>query len=132
MTRKKKRVSLPRLKQKAWDLLSLIKRQLYADHRGVVACVTCGREHHWKEMDAGHYTPKSRGAAAYFDWHNIHPQCTHCNRFLHGNLGNYAIWLCDTYGREEVDRLSALGTMKINRAQYEEMIEFFKACEAEL
>lgn len=83
-------------------------------------------------MDSGHYVPKSRGAAAYFDWNNSHVQCTYCNRFLHGNLGKYAIWICDTYGRKELERLESLGTMKLTRADLEEMIELFKQAESEL
>lgn len=131
---KKRQASLSGLKRKAWDAMSRVKRQLFADYRGMVSCVTCDREHHWKELDSGHWIPKSRGLAVYFDWFNFWPQCTYCNRFLHGNLTKYTIWMCDTLGRDEVDRLDSLSRTqrKITRADYEEMIAFFKKCEEEL
>jgi len=134
VNRKPKRQTTGTLKKKLWDIMSRVKRQLFADHRGMVSCVTCDREHHWKELDSGHWIPKSRGLAVYFDWFNFWPQCTYCNRFQHGNLGKYTIWMCDTLGRDEVDRLESLShtTRKISRAEYETMIEFFKQCEKEL
>jgi len=131
----KKKPKLSALKKKAWDLMSKIIRQHYADHRGMVECVTCGEVDDWKCMHAGHFIPKARGTSVYFEWRNVHPQCPRCNLFDQQNANRkYTIWMIDTYGRDEVERLEAMAHtgMKVTRAGYEEMIEFFRKCEAEL
>lgn len=133
--KRKKKAKLTALKKKLWDIVSRIKRQLYADHRGMVSCVTCGEQHPWKEMQAAHYVEKAKGLSVYFEWTNIHPACPTCNVFKkEEHKRKYSLWMCDTYGRGEVDRLEALAhtQLKITRVEYEEMIEFFSQCEKEL
>jgi hypothetical protein len=122
------------LREKIWDRMSLVKRNLMADNRGMVACVTCGAEHHWKEIDSGHYVPKSTGTAARYDWWNHWPQCQYCNRFLQGNGGPYGRWIEATLGREELERLEQLSgkTTKLYTADYLEMLEFWDRCVEEL
>lgn len=128
-----KKPSLPTLKKKAWTIFSRIKRQFHADHRGVARCVTCNREFHWKELDAGHFVAKNRGGALWFEWSNVHPQCGYCNRYLRGNLIAYTRYMMDLYGTEEVIRLEGLaGPCKRTRTDYLELIEHLKQCEAEL
>jgi hypothetical protein len=85
-------------KARLWDVFSKYVRLSYADAQGMVACVTCDAVAHWKEMDAGHYHPRTDGLALYFDLRNVHPQCTSCNRFRRGNLTRYALFLQKTYG----------------------------------
>ena len=83
------------LEKKAWKVFSEYIRK--RDGR----CFTCGARKELKELDAGHFYHGKLD----FDEMNIHAQCTKCNRFLHGNLGEYAIRLIDTYGREAFDEL---------------------------
>jgi hypothetical protein len=81
---------------------------------GQCVCVTCGKVAPWKgdyigggKMDTGHF-PASRRASILFEPHAVHPQCKHCNRHLHGNEGNYEVWVQHVYGDEEVARLKRL------------------------
>lgn len=91
-----------------WKLCSEYNRRKAADSDGFTVCVSCGKSHHWKEMDAGHFVPRSRGKAVYWDPENIHAQCPGCNRFDEERAKiNYTLWMIDTYGREFVEQLQA-------------------------
>ncbi len=120
--------SLARLKKILWDLFSKYIRNKYADEDGAVACFTCGRWDHWKNMDAGHYIPKSVSLALRYDERNVHPQCTACNRFRHGNLTQYALSLKKKYGADILEALDndKHSISKYNRSELEEMIELYK------
>ena len=130
----KRKSSLPIEKKKAWKLFSEIVRRMYANEDGMVDCVTCGRWHHWKDIHAGHFLPKSRGTSIYFECANVHPQCPHCNTYQHGNLINYFRWMETFYGRDEIDRLEKLAktTVKYTRQDYIDMQEHYKMCLLEL
>lgn len=99
------KLSYPKLRAKAWKVWSKKRRKEAADSRGYVACVTCGSIHHWKEIELGHFV---HGKLDFLK-ENTNPQCTRCNKFLHGNLGVYAVFLDKTYGQGTAERLIALG-----------------------
>lgn len=108
---KLKKLSYPKLVKRAWKVWSEKRRKETADHRGYVACITCGVVKHWKELQAGHFRHN------HLDFHikNINPQCVHCNKFLHGNLGNYAIWLDKTYGFGTAESLKLMASKEKDR-----------------
>jgi len=116
-TKKKK------LKDKLWKLFSLYIRTKYSDPRGYVRCVTCSIKKPIKEMQAGHFI--HGGEMIRFDERNVHPQCPRCNKFLHGNLISYTLFIAEKYGEDTIDDLRRLQhsgkTLKI--ADLEEMIE---------
>ena len=64
-------------------------------------CVTCGgpNDH------AGHFIHNITNTKLYLDTSIIHSQCISCNLYLSGNLAKYTIFMIDTYGKEEVERL---------------------------
>ena len=126
--KKNKKKSKSSLKKTAWDLLSKIIRLKYSDENGYCSCVTCGVTKKWTEMQAGHFVPKAQGNAVYFLEENIHVQCVSCNIFLGGNLTNYTLFMIDTYGRDEVERLQETKNTKIkfSDSDYNEMIADFK------
>lgn len=142
MKKKKRGESIPALKRKAWEIFSRVFRQIYADHRGFVTCVTCGKVAHWKDgMQAGHFVPKASGTALYFDCRNVHVQCSACN--CAGSYSTpeaervkikYTIWMTNIYGNDEVSRLIGIKSkqMKMYRSDYHELIEHLKECEKEL
>ena len=131
----KKKPKLGALKKKAWDIFSKIVRQMYADHRGWVECVTCAKQDHWKFMQAGHFIPKAKGTSVYFECSNVHTQCERCNIWEKEYAKiQYYKWMAKHYGEDEIERLEALAhtERKITRVEYEQMIDFFKQCEREL
>lgn len=87
--REKKAKSLPKLKKKLWDLVSLFVRQSAADHRGMAVCYTCGTVEEWKYMDAGHAIG-GRTGAVLFDLEILRIQCKPCNGPRDG--GNYQMF----------------------------------------
>ena len=97
----KKKPSRATLKRKCWTLMSEIVRRQDADWRGYVACYTCGKQRHWKEMHAGHFKHNKLD----FDERNLKPQCPGCNTYRGGRLDVYAINLVKDYGMDWVEQL---------------------------
>lgn len=100
-----------RLAKKAWECFSKFVRSNPATFNGFTSCYTCLRKFQWKELDAGHYrhTARKKGGirtkAIDYDERNIHPQCTYCNRMLHGNLARYSMALEEQYGHGIIQEL---------------------------
>jgi Bacteriophage Lambda NinG protein len=80
------------------------------DLQGYVPCYTCGRMHHWKQLDAGHYIGRSNRGTR-FDRRNVRPQCTRCNSFEEGQHWLFRKTLVAELGAEEVEALEALAAM---------------------
>jgi len=53
-------------------------------------CISCGRRLLGK-YDAGHYFSVGAYPNLRFNELNVHGQCVHCNRDLHGNISEYSI-----------------------------------------
>jgi hypothetical protein len=89
--------------------------------------VTCGKAMPWEEAHAGHFIRRGHHAVRW-DERNVHPQCVHCNTYLDGNEGAYAVFILDTYGREVLDELLAAKrlTKKWTMAELRELVEQFK------
>lgn len=112
------------LKKRLWLVFSAFIRK--RDEK--LGCISCGKHYDIKDMDAGHFIPKTAGLSIYFDERNCNAQCHTCNRWKHGNLSGYAIGLRKKYGNdilEELDRLR-VQTRKISRMEYETLIEKYK------
>ena len=103
---KEKKVSISKLKKKAWAQFSLWVR-LSASEHGLVQCVTCSAKKPYKEMQAGHWLP-GRHNNVLFDERNVHPQCYHCNVGLKGNPIIYYHYMERTYGTPEMTNLELL------------------------
>ncbi len=116
------------LKKKLWEVFSIYIRRRDADKNGMVSCVTCGAKKHWKDLDAGHYNPKTDGLSMYFEEKNVHPQCTYCNRFRHGNCQPYALYLIQRYGPDILKELNWKKNQltKITEIDYVRLIELYK------
>ena len=98
------KAKLSTIQAKADKAMSLYIRQKYAQDE-MVKCVSCGVVKHWKEMDCGHFVPKSRGASVRYIEENCHPECQSCNRFDEGHLAGYTLHMIDTYGRDKITEL---------------------------
>ena len=93
-----------------------------ADKWGMCRCVTCGKRQHWKEMQGGHFISRT-----YSKWklveENIHVQCRYCNMFGSRVADDYYVWMCDTYGADEVRNMveTKREVIKWNRAELDEL-----------
>jgi hypothetical protein len=112
--------------KKLWTTVSLYIRQRDSID-GYSSCFTCGVSKPWKEMDAGHFVPKTSKAIQY-DERNIHSQCPRCNRYMSGNIHAYFINMEQRYGRETVDELLSFRgqTKKWTDEEIEELTEYYK------
>ena len=121
--KRKKKNRKPQLKRKLWIIFSK-----YIRARDNYICFTCGKQLTPKNSDAGHYVPRSAGLSLYFDERNVHCQCTYCNRFMHGNLSQYALKLVKKYGEgilEDLDKKRRKIT-RYSEDEYLEMIVYYK------
>lgn len=126
MKKRRKNTYRKILLDKCIKLHSLYTRLKYADKDGMVSCITCGSTRHFKEMDSGHY----KHGVLDFDEINRHPQCTYCNRYLSGNLGEYARHIISRYGLEKFEDLHIRASMAKKGNKYE--IEYLEKLAIEL
>lgn len=75
-----------------------------ADEHGYIRCISCGKIHHFSEMDCGHFINRSHMATRY-DEQNCNGQCRSCNRFDEGNNIGYTRGLIAKYGPQVIDLL---------------------------
>ena len=115
----KKKPSLKTLRNKLDRVFSEYIRKRDANRNGYVRCVTCGREHHWREGHAGHFI-KRQYLATRYDPRNCHFQDAYCNTYRGGALIEYTLFMQKTYGQEVIDELMRLKrtTVKFTRDDY--------------
>lgn len=106
------------LRKKAWDVFSKWVRN--RDGR----CVTCGSRN---SLQAGHFYH----GVLDFDEMNINAQCSQCNKWNHGNLAVYSVYLLRKYGQEKFEDLEkrhyiALGGEYRTDKNYLDLIEKYK------
>jgi hypothetical protein len=115
---------LSTLKARLWRLTSEFVRKSRMDSAGHVQCVTCPQSKPYREIHAGHFLPKKKGSAVYFDLRNIHPQCVSCNVWQRGNIHAYYDYMLMRYGEEVIADLKYLARqpLKLTRVDYAEKI----------
>lgn len=108
--------------------MSEYTRRKNAGTNQLVACCTCGKSIHWKELHAGHYLHGGRGGkgnAVSYDHRNINPQCPGCNYFgARGEAAlNYSQFMFRKYGSGILDELKAIKAQsKMRRPDFEDKI----------
>ncbi len=119
----RKQLTISGLEKKLDRIFSVFVRLRHA-RNGYCQCVTCGKWHHWKDIDAGHYW-KRQHQATRWDERNVHPQDTHCNKFRGGAEAEHATYILAKYGKAVYDELAVKHSMiaKFTRADLEGMIE---------
>jgi 5-methylcytosine-specific restriction endonuclease McrA len=116
------------LKRKLWETFSVYIRLRDSDGKGYCRCISCGEVKPYKEMDAGHFIPKSRGLSIYFYEDNVHAQCRQCNTFQHGNLYKYGKALEGKIGDKAIKEIEKLSKTirKFTLAEYQGLIDYYK------
>ena len=111
---------LSALKRKAWEVFSLWIRK-----RDKWKCITCGIIIIGRQMHAGHFR---HGDWMDFVETNVNSQCSRCNKWLHGNLGIYAIELDKKYGAGTAAGLVELSRKHrgYRRQDYEDIIKRYQ------
>lgn len=130
-TTKKKQTPLASLIRKADTVTSQYIRQKYADHDGIVKCVTCDSKLHWKESHCAHFMERANKATRWLE-ENLHPACPSCNVFRKEyHKREYTLFIIDMYGREKIDEFKSLARSVLSSSQVrflaEEAIEYYSA-----
>ena len=97
--------------------MSLYIRTKDIDKDGNISCYTCNKKLHYTEAQCGHFIHNKIDMAM----NNLKPQCQYCNKWLHGNLANYAIHLIEDNGIEWVKDLRDYANEKCNKYSLEEL-----------
>ena len=107
-------------------------RQSCADHRGYVECYTCGRESHWKTVDAGHFQSRAKYSTRWMcnpedGLVNVAPQCRRCNAFRSGEQFRFARRLDADFGEGTAEKIEQMSnqTRKYSSEELEALIEVY-------
>jgi hypothetical protein len=107
-------------------------RQRCADHRGYVECYTCGKQAHWKTVDAGHFQSRGKFATRWMcepeeGLVNVAPQCKRCNGFRSGEQFKFARRLDADFGEGTAEKIEQMSnqTRKFTTAELEALIEVY-------
>jgi hypothetical protein len=97
------------------------------DDSGYGNCYTCGANHFWKEVDAGHFMSR---ACINIRWDplNVQFQCKRCNGFRGGEQYLFAQELDNEYGEGTAKSLmlESRETAKFSILHIKELIEEYK------
>jgi len=63
-----------------------------ADSKGMCTCVTCNKQFHWKNIQAGHFMSRKHYSTRWNE-NNVKPQCVGCNMFKSGEQYKYSLFL---------------------------------------
>ena len=107
-------------------------RQSCADHRGYVECYTCGRQAHWKTVDAGHFQSRAKYSTRWMcnpedGLVNVAPQCRRCNAFRSGEQFKFARRLDADFGEGTAEKIEQMSNQarKYSSEELEALIEVY-------
>lgn len=71
-----------------------------------LGCVSCDKPSDWHgQYQAGHYFSRGHSSSLRFNLWNCHKQCSVCNNYLSGNIGEYTPELIRRIGQDRFDCL---------------------------
>lgn len=123
--KKIKKKTTKQLKKILDTLISEYIRRSYADSRGYVSCVTCGKYMPWQESQCGHYISRVYLATRFME-QNLAPQCVGCNIFKSGNMPSYTLYIQRKYGAHIVEQLYKKSLEITKDFPYQERIDHYK------
>ena len=129
-----KKVGVASLKKVADKYFSKYVR-LRDSQDGYGNCITCGRNYHYKQAQAGHFVSRRCNLLRY-DEQNVNLQCFACNVMEHGDQYNYAKQLDLKYGNGTAEKLHSQRSIshKLTIPELEQIIshakEYIKEMEA--
>ena len=86
----------------------------------ICTCVTCGKESHWKDIQAGHFISRKHYSTRW-DERNVHPQCVGCNVFKYGEQYKYSLYLGNKLSKKLL--IESRNIIKFTNAELEDMIK---------
>lgn len=97
-------------------------RRRYAKN-DIATCITCGKQDHWKNLQAGHFMSRKHYATRW-DEENVQVQCAGCNVFRAGEQYKFSLYL----GKEKADEMymKSQQMVKFQTYELEELITHYK------
>ena len=86
-------------------------------------CVTCGKQDHWKKLQAGHFVSRKHYATRW-DEDNVQVQCSGCNVFRYGEQYLFSKYLGVDLSEELL--MKSRKIQKFTDNELLEMIEIYK------
>jgi len=86
----------------------------------ICTCVTCGKESHWKDIQAGHFISRKHYSTRW-DERNVKPQCVGCNVFKYGEQYKYSLYLGNKLSKKLL--IESRNIIKFTNAELEDMIK---------
>jgi hypothetical protein len=83
-------------------------------------CVTCGKQDHWKKLQAGHFVSRKHYATRW-DEDNVQVQCSGCNVFRYGEQ-----YLFSKYLGSELSEELLIKSRKIQKFSDNELLEMIE------
>jgi 5-methylcytosine-specific restriction endonuclease McrA len=80
-------------------------------------CVTCGKQDHWKKLQAGHFVSRKHYATRW-DEDNVQVQCSGCNVFRYGEQ-----YLFSKYLGSDLSEELLIKSRKIQKFTDNELLE---------
>lgn len=126
--KKSSRTSKSKLMENLDNIFSRYIRIKYSMSNGYCRCISCGKVHHWKEIQNGHYMSR-RYLSTRWAEDNCRPQCVACNIFNQGNAQAYRLALVKEIGEQRVNLIEARArqeTCKYSEFELKALIEHYK------
>lgn len=117
-----RKVSRKGLIKKLDTIFSQYIRRRYAKNN-IAKCVTCGKEDHWKNLQAGHFMSRKHYATRW-DPQNVEVQCAGCNVFRYGEQYKFGLYL----GQELAEELHMKSRLvaKFTNGELQDLIDEYK------
>lgn len=123
-----KKLSKKKLIEKLDRIFSVYIRIKYSDDRGYCRCISCGKIHHWKDIQCGHYMSR-RYMSTRWSEDNCRPQDVACNIFNQGAIQAYRVALVKQIGEQRVNLIEARArqeTCKYGEFELNTLIHHYK------
>jgi len=103
-------------------IFSIYIRRRYAKNN-IAECVTCGKQDHWKNLQAGHFMSRKHYSTRW-DEDNVEVQCMGCNVYRYGEQYLFAKYLGEEKSNELL--IKSRQIQKFTDIELLELIEFYK------
>jgi predicted DNA-binding protein YlxM (UPF0122 family) len=92
----------------------------------IAKCVTCGKQAHWKDLQAGHFMSRKHYSTRW-DEINVQVQCSGCNVFRYGEQFKFGMYLEQAYekGTAELMHNKSREITKYSDIHLKDLIEYY-------